>query len=314
MREEIKSRSSSKQRRRTDGRKRWGTDAGQEYRIIRIASVHTANTAKSRWTSVAAELQLTDIKATRCKQWNAWRATRWTRRNSLRTSVTGWVKIIHIGVVCSIKWRIQNNVLRSTWFIQWNARIPSWRVQEESETKKTHMCLKKERVTKRIGCYKKSMPWGHWRKEEIKEVGVVDLVQDIVDVAVGSFEAKGVWSIRKNDVVSTTSKTKRLAAASGSSIRVEGYTDWSSFETAKGEIRSYWVWVSGSRWRRWLRRLTKETLSCSEFVVLFLKSSTNRMRTKARWVPDGWRKQQCDWEFANTGRQNRRRKWERKGS
>ena len=56
-----------------------------------------------------------------------------------------------------------------------------------------------------------------------EEVNAVDVVQQVVEVAVDSGAAKSAWPIRKSGVTRTTvTKTVRFAAANGSPIYVEG--------------------------------------------------------------------------------------------
>ena len=50
----------------------------------------------------------------------------------------------------------------------------------------------------------------------------VDVVQEIVEVAVESGAATSVWPIRKGDARTKATKTERLVAASRGPIRVEG--------------------------------------------------------------------------------------------
>ena len=54
-------------------------------------------------------------------------------------------------------------------------------------------------------------------------MGAVDVVQEIVEITIDAVVAKSVWPIRKKgDARTKATKAMRLAAASGSPIRVEG--------------------------------------------------------------------------------------------
>ena len=74
-------------------------------------------------------------------------------------------------------------------------------------------------------------------EQEFEEVNGVDVAHEIVEVAFDLGAAKGVWPIRKKGVTRTkATKTVRLAAASGSPIRVEGDVE-TGFLSGRHEVQ-----------------------------------------------------------------------------
>ena len=142
MREEIKSRSSSKQRRSTDGWKRGGTDAGQEIQNHQDCAAPRGEHSKNcnLQTSTRRDASNEMHGERRDGPAGIWGEQR-DRRSKNHSHQRGLFHQVTDSEQCSVIDVIHPVKCTNT------AMTGSGRIRNE----KTHMCLKKEREAKRIG-------------------------------------------------------------------------------------------------------------------------------------------------------------------